>query len=100
AGGDLDRYRVAVESLTAEFDVLDVAAAGVKLAYEAGGGKEEEKEIPPPQVERPKERTGRPARPAARAARPSKPAPAPNTVTLFIGAGRNAGVRPADLFGA
>ncbi|HKC25684.1 MAG TPA: DEAD/DEAH box helicase [Thermoanaerobaculia bacterium] len=62
AGGDLDRYRVAVESLTAEFDVLDVAAAGVKLAYEAGGGKEEEKEIPPPHVERPPRRAERPQR--------------------------------------
>ena len=44
--GDLDDVRVVVESLAEEFDLVDVAAAAVKLALEAGLGGEEDKEIP------------------------------------------------------
>ena len=36
-GDDLDRFRVVVETLTDEFDVMEVALAAVKLAHEAGG---------------------------------------------------------------
>ena len=94
--GDLDRYRAAVEALSDEFDVLDVAAAGVKLTYQAVGGTEDEPEIPAPIVppRREKERGSPSKRPPGRGPRP------PDTAAVFIGAGRNAGVRPADLFGA
>ena len=34
---DLDHYRVVVDTLTDEFDVMEVALAAVKLAHEAGG---------------------------------------------------------------
>jgi len=44
--GDLDRMRVVVESLAAEFDVLDIAAAAVQLAHAAAGGDGDDKEIP------------------------------------------------------
>src|SRR5688500_9036434 len=37
---DFDRYRVAVQSLAEEFDPLDIAAAGAKLAAEAALGDE------------------------------------------------------------
>jgi len=40
--GKLDEYRVAVESLAQEFDVLDVAAAAVKMAHERERGAEAE----------------------------------------------------------
>jgi ATP-dependent RNA helicase DeaD len=36
AGGDLDHYRVVVESLADEFDIMDLAAAAVKLADSSG----------------------------------------------------------------
>jgi ATP-dependent RNA helicase DeaD len=77
---DLERFRVVIETLTDEFDLMDVALAAVKLAHEAGGGIDEE-EIPQPAVSRP----GRDGRSVAR---------------LFFGIGRNAGVRPQDLVGA
>ena len=43
---DLERFRVVVETLADEFDVMEVALAAVKLAHEAGGGADDEEEIP------------------------------------------------------
>ncbi len=59
AGGEhdrLDRFRVVVETLTDEFDVMEVALAAVKLAHEALGGGGDEEEIPEPQAKPFKER--------------------------------------------
>jgi ATP-dependent RNA helicase DeaD len=52
--GDFDHFRVAVESLAAEFDVMDVAAAAMKLAHKAVTADGDEEEIPviSPRVER------------------------------------------------
>src|SRR4051812_6487067 len=45
--GDLDDVRIVVQSLAEEFDIVDIAAAGVKLAQSAAGdGDGEEHEIP------------------------------------------------------
>ena len=43
---DLDRFRVVVETLTDEFDLMEVALAAVKLAHEAGGAADDDEEIP------------------------------------------------------
>src|SRR3954462_12946507 len=43
---ELDRFRVVVEALSEEFDVMEVALAAVKLAHEAGGGSDDDEEIP------------------------------------------------------
>src|SRR5687767_2152204 len=44
---DLERFRAVVETLTDEFDVVEVALAAVKLAHEAaGGGADDDAEIP------------------------------------------------------
>jgi ATP-dependent RNA helicase DeaD len=40
--GGLDRYRVAVESLAQEHDLMDVALAAVKLAHQAAGGDKDD----------------------------------------------------------
>jgi len=99
-GGGLESFRVAVDSLADEFDILDVAAAGVKLAHEAAGSPGEEEEIPAVPVPQdrprfvPRAETGGMIRPVRRTPR------LPGAVSLFIGAGRDAGIRPADLFGA
>jgi ATP-dependent RNA helicase DeaD len=119
--GELDTYRVVVETLAGEFDIMDVAAAAIKqLATRDGDATEEEI----PAASAPSERTargnarassgGRGVREhAARSRTPSKaggkraPARARARVTpewdvtrLFIGAGRKAGVRPSDVVGA
>jgi len=66
--GGFDDVRAVVESLAEEFDVMDIAAAAVKMAQAAAGPEEDEREIPsfaPP----PPERTFRPPK---RGARPGK----------------------------
>jgi ATP-dependent RNA helicase DeaD len=89
--GDLDDVRVVVESLAQEFDLVTIAAAAVKLVHLAEAGDETEREIPVV---------------AAGGNAPRRPAPrarndvAGDVVRLFIGAGREAGIRPGDLVGA
>ncbi len=132
-GGGLDAYRRVVESLAEEHDVLDIAAAAVKLADEArDGAAADEEEIPAiaappppfrPQGERPgctrapdARRASSPAAPGGRhrpgfagGGEPAGSAPtAPrrrggndaDVTRLYVGLGREAGVRPADLVGA
>ena len=97
---DLDDVRVVVETLTDEFDVMEVALAAVKLAHDAAGGTADDQEIPDvaPRSERPPPDRrpaagGKPPRGRARG-------PAGETIRLFVGAGRSSGVRPQDLVGA
>ena len=107
--GDLDEVRVVVESLAQEFDIVDIAAAAVKLAHAAEAGDETEREIPtvaPP--ERARRDDGRPPRPTGTAAKHAprhvsardRSASTEEVARLFIGAGRVAGIRPGDLVGA
>ncbi|HEX5540409.1 MAG TPA: DbpA RNA binding domain-containing protein, partial [Micromonospora sp.] len=94
---DLERFRVVVETLTDEFDVMEVALAAVKLAHEASGAAADEEEIPEvPPVSR-REVRGR--REAGREQRRGR-APAGGMTRLFVSAGRSAGIRPQDLVGA
>jgi ATP-dependent RNA helicase DeaD len=94
-GDDLDRFRVVVETLADEFDLMEVALAAVKLAHEAGGAADDDEEIP--QVTFRADTCRRDARgPAPKGRRPSG-GPA---ARLFVGAGREAGIRPGDLVGA
>jgi ATP-dependent RNA helicase DeaD len=99
---DLDHFRVVVETLTDEFDLMEVALAAVKLAHEAGGAVDDDEEIP--QVGfRPERESARP--PAGRGAgagagsRGSRSAGGP-AARVFVGVGRDAGIRPGDLVGA
>jgi ATP-dependent RNA helicase DeaD len=106
--GGLDDVRGVVESLTAEFPVNDIAAAAVKLAHAAAVGDREEKELLPlPASHATKagparfsagKRTVKAQRDDERPAR--APGPRADAVRLFIGAGRQAGIRPGDLVGA
>ncbi|MEO8577622.1 MAG: DEAD/DEAH box helicase [Gemmatimonadales bacterium] len=118
--GSLDAYRAIVETLGEDIDLIDVAAAAIKLAHEAGGNRGEDEEeiasIQPPRdsatgktkgkgrserFER-SDRTERADRPE-RGARPeakSKSASKAKMTRVYIGLGRNTGVRPADLVGA
>ncbi len=99
---DLEHFRVVVESLCDEFDVMEVALAAVKLAHEASGAAAIEEEIP--DVAPRPARDGRdgagaggfPKRGGDRRGR----TPAAGMTRLFIGAGRASGIRPQDLVGA
>jgi ATP-dependent RNA helicase DeaD len=87
--GDFDDVRVVVQSLSDEFDVVDIAAAAVKMAHLATVGDGEEKEIaPPPPLERAVGPLGR--------GRQAKH----GCTRLFVGAGKKNKIRPADLVGA
>ena len=75
--GDLDPLRSVVASLAHEFELLDIAAAAVAMIH-ADGDTATEAAPPPAPAEEPA---------------------GPMTI-LFVGAGRNAGLRPGDLVGA
>ncbi len=94
--GDLDSYRVVIEALGEEFEVMDVAAASVKLAHTATVGPEQdEKEVPVIEVKASratsKERKTNGQRPRTAGA---------GFARIYVGAGRKSNMRPADLVGA
>jgi len=88
----LDHYRVVVETLTDDFDAVQVALAALKLADEATGGPAEEEEIPEVSLH-----AGKGA-PPTKGKRPA--AVSSGKTRLFVNAGRSAGIRPQDLVGA
>ncbi len=95
--GKLDGYRVVVEQLAGEYDVMDIAAAAVHLAHLAGAGAGgDDTEIPE-------------ARHSALGTRHSvgdKTSGEPRRqksagmARIYVGAGRKDNMRPADLVGA
>jgi ATP-dependent RNA helicase DeaD len=107
--GDLDAFRSVIEGLSAEHDLMDIAAAAIRLAHEAKGGDEAEAEIP--EVAPPRARPARGARSKAPRERKSasredrsrgQPGRRPDRdiTRVYIGLGRSSGMRPADIVGA
>ncbi len=93
--GDFDDVKVVVESLSNDFDVVDIAAAAVKMAHLATVGDGDEQEIATPEVREP----GSASR--TRPGPPGGPRPGREDIArLFVGAGRAGGIRPGDLVGA
>jgi ATP-dependent RNA helicase DeaD len=110
--GDLNGFRVVVESLADEFDPMEIAMAAVKMAQEAAGGEVADGADIPDAVPQ-REKAAREKRPSgtAKGGRVRAEAPVsrqgrgraagdPGVARLFIGAGRDAGVRPKDIVGA
>src|SRR5438477_720355 len=98
--GKLESFRTVAESLGEEFDLLDIAAAAVKLAHEAAGNRGEEEEeiaVVAPHPERKKK--SKTNRDRGEAPSPSK-SKRERMVRLHIGLGRKSNIRPADLVGA
>ena len=114
---DLDRFVSVAQALADSADPIKVAAAAMKLIHRAQGGDRVEHDIPamptrapemprglhrpgPSQEERyraPQARSGeRP--PAGRT--PRREGAEPGMIRVYIGAGREVGIRPADLVGA
>ncbi len=102
--GTQDGMRAVVESLADEFDLMDISMAAVQLAHEAGAGagRNEDAEIAPlPDTSAPAKRKAhadKSAHPDAPALRKSRPRA--GTGRIYVGAGRKANMRPADLVGA
>ncbi|MBA3657108.1 MAG: DbpA RNA binding domain-containing protein, partial [Gemmatimonadaceae bacterium] len=115
--GELDAYRAIVESLSAREDVMDIAAAAMKIAHQStSGAKRARKPVNAPSMddsdergtrkgkrerdrERPekkafKEGTGGKKRPRESSARDAK------VTRIYVGVGRNRKTRPADIVGA
>jgi ATP-dependent RNA helicase DeaD len=90
--GALDEFRVVVESLSSDYDVVEIALAAVALAHRAAAGGEEPDEIPAPNPAPDADR-----KPAKRRA---TRAGGGTTDRVWVSAGREAGVRPQDLVGA
>ncbi len=106
---DFERYRVVVDTLTDEFDLMQVALAAVKLAHEADQSDLDE-DIPVVRTPAPE----RGSAPPGRSARSGSPSGAPtsspakkrrltddgSTTRIFVSLGHAAKIRPQDLVGA
>jgi ATP-dependent RNA helicase DeaD len=96
---DSEHFRVVVDALSGEFDPVQIAMAAVRMYHEAtaGDAAEEEELGPGPALQGA----------AAGVTKKKRPVEAPyglrtggEMAKIFIGAGRQAGVRPQDLVGA
>jgi ATP-dependent RNA helicase DeaD len=98
---ELERFRAVVDALTDEFDVVEVALAAVKLAHEAAGGTDDDEEIPQVSFRADRDNGRRPEPRGSRPAGNDRPrGPGGAAARVFVGAGRDAGIRPGDLVGA
>ena len=116
AAGDLDQFRAVLATLAEQRDPMDVAAAAIKLVFRVRGGERKEFDIPavsarppehPSMARRPmgdprgrtsgmmpREGQDRPFNPPGHGGRTA------GMVKVYIGAGKEAGIRPGDLVGA
>ena len=116
AAGELDLFRAVAASLSDQGDPLEVAAAAMKLVFRIQGGERKEQDIPA-MSSRPPERPSMARRPMAdprgRAGgmmpregqgrpfnAPGRGGRTAGMAKVYIGAGREAGIRPGDLVGA
>jgi ATP-dependent RNA helicase DeaD len=103
---DFEHFRVVVDSLSEQYDPVQIAMAAVKLYHQASGAEVEEPEQSDDAIATPPMREPRDsAPPRGKGARKPKDAPyglalGGDMARIFIGAGRNGGVRPQDLVGA
>ncbi len=88
---DSEHYRVVVDALSGEFDMMQIAMAAVKLCHQATGADAQNEERAPEAA---------PAAPKERVRSPYEVGGGGDMTRIFVGAGRNAGVRPQDLVGA
>jgi ATP-dependent RNA helicase DeaD len=98
---DLDHFRVVAATLAEEFDVMDVAAAAVKLVHESSATATDEEEIPDQPAPEGDGRRRRERTPRRDGRDERRPRGRGDSMTrLFIGAGRKTGIRPQDIVGA
>ncbi|WP_455245561.1 DEAD/DEAH box helicase [Petrachloros mirabilis] len=113
---DLPEFKGVVEAMKSSGDPTSIAAAAMKLIFHAQGGEREEQEIPAMPIRQPElsrhiprhtgyrdlRRGAEHARPGERQpmGRPGRRARDAGMARIYIGAGREAGIRPGDLVGA
>ncbi len=91
---DLEPFRAVFDTLSDEFDPLNVALAAIKLAHEgASVGGDEDAEMDSPQISLRRDKRDDAAR------RPRRNGVG-RSARIFIGLGRAAHVRPQDIVGA
>jgi len=98
---DFDQFRVVIETLSDDFDLMDIAVAAVKLLHAAEtGNTKDEQDIPDaqPRNDAPPSSSG--GRGAHKGAPRRGRAPSGNMTRLHLSAGRAAGIRPQDIVGA
>jgi len=113
-GHDLDGFKGVVKAMADSGDVTTIAAAAMKLIFRTQGGERVEEDIPPmpirpSEAHRPMQRSSA-AYPHERhrgapSGRPPMGGPArggrdAGMVRVYVGAGREGGIRPGDLVGA
>ncbi|TVR65491.1 MAG: DEAD/DEAH box helicase [Gemmatimonadales bacterium] len=97
--GDLDHFRGVVESLSDDFEAVDVASAALKLSQIATGQDlSDAREIP--QVSPGEKKSRKKQGKHEGASRPRGRGSARKGARVFVGIGKDAGVRPKDLVGA
>ncbi len=98
AGGS-DAFRGVVQTLAAEFDPMDIAAAAIRLVHEASEGEgSNEDDMHIPTFEKGAQRKSAPE-PPRRGEWNRGPDPR-DLVRIYIAGGSRMGIRPADLVGA
>jgi ATP-dependent RNA helicase DeaD len=90
---DFEEFRVVVDTLTDDYDLMEVALAAVKLAHEASGGADDDNDEIPEAAAPRHEGERKPDRGPKRA-------PSGATARIFVGLGHAAKIRPQDLVGA
>jgi ATP-dependent RNA helicase DeaD len=114
--GDLDLFRALVASIATDGDPTEVAAAALKLVFRLQGGERKEQDIPAISSRQP-ERPSMGRRPIVNSqprasgmmqregqgrsfSGPGRGRRTAGMAKVYIGAGREAGIRPGDLVGA
>src|SRR5206468_3335543 len=82
-------YRVVVDALSGEFDTVQIAMAAVKLYHQAAVGDAEREDGAAAEAA--------PVAPKERVRSPYEAGGGGEMAKIFVGAGRNAGVRPQDV---
>ncbi len=114
--GELDAYRAIVESLASREDVMDIAAAAMKIAHQStAGAKRARKPSTITAFDEPHERSTRKGKRERERERPEKKSFKEGTggkkrppktgrdakvARIYVGVGRNRKTRPADIVGA
>ena len=106
----LDEFRVVVDTLSDEYDVMQIALAAVKLAHSAAGAGSDDEDIPEVAPSGDAGSARGQGKPGAKGAGRSKDTGRSKGTSrrghggevgrVFVAAGREAGIRPQDLVGA